>query len=52
MVRWALRLLAETAPAQDRVELLLARAGALAAAGHFAGSHEALLEAMRSSRSS
>jgi DNA-binding NarL/FixJ family response regulator len=31
---------------QDRVELLLARAGALAAAGHFAGSHEALLEAV------
>ena len=30
-----------TAPAQDHVELLLARAGALAAAGHFAESHEA-----------
>src|SRR5512132_1606013 len=47
--RWcggALRLLAQTAPAEDRVELLLARAGALAAAGHFAGSHAALLEAM------
>jgi DNA-binding CsgD family transcriptional regulator/tetratricopeptide (TPR) repeat protein len=47
--RWfggALRLLAQTAPAQDRVELLLARARALAAAGHFAGSHAALLEAM------
>jgi ATP/maltotriose-dependent transcriptional regulator MalT len=46
--RWfggALRLLSQTAPAEDRVELLVARAGALAAAGHFAGSHEALLEA-------
>jgi len=47
--RWfggALRLLPPTAPAQDRVELLLARAGALAAAGHFTDSHEALLEAV------
>ena len=47
--RWfggALRLLPQTAPAQERVELLLARAGALAAAGHFADSHEALLEAL------
>ena len=47
--RWfggALRLLPQTAPAQDRVELLLARAGALAAMGHFADSHEALLEAV------
>jgi ATP/maltotriose-dependent transcriptional regulator MalT len=47
--RWfgaALRLLPQTAPPQDRVELLLARAGALAAAGHFADSHEALLEAV------
>jgi len=47
--RWfggALRLLPQTAPAEDRVELLLARAGALAAAGHFAESHSALLEAM------
>jgi DNA-binding NarL/FixJ family response regulator len=47
--RWfggALRLLSQTAPAEDRVELLLARAGALAAAGHFTGSHAALLEAM------
>jgi ATP/maltotriose-dependent transcriptional regulator MalT len=46
--RWfdaALRLLPPTSPAQERVELLLARAGALAAAGHFADSHEALLEA-------
>jgi ATP/maltotriose-dependent transcriptional regulator MalT len=47
--RWfetALRLLPQTAPAQDRVELLLARAGALAAAGHFTDSHETLLEAV------
>jgi ATP/maltotriose-dependent transcriptional regulator MalT len=47
--RWfagALRLLPQTAPAQERVELLLARAGALAAAGHFIDSHEALLEAI------
>jgi ATP/maltotriose-dependent transcriptional regulator MalT len=47
--RWfdaALRLLPETAPAQDRVELLLARAGTLAAAGHFGDSHEALLQAV------
>ena len=46
--RWfggALRLLPQSAAAQDRVELLLARAGALAAMGHFAESHEALLEA-------
>ena len=48
--RWfgaALRLLPQTAPAQERVELLLARAGALAAAGHFTESHEALLEAAK-----
>jgi ATP/maltotriose-dependent transcriptional regulator MalT len=47
--RWfgaALRLLPQTAPTQHRVELLLARAGALAAAGHFADSHDALLEAV------
>ena len=46
--RWfggALRLLPQTAPAQGRAELLLAQAGALAAAGHFADSREALLEA-------
>ena len=36
----------ETAPAPERVELLLARAGALTAAGHFADSHGALLEAL------
>jgi ATP/maltotriose-dependent transcriptional regulator MalT len=47
--RWfggALRLLPQTAPARDRAELLLAQAGALAAAGHFVDSHEALLEAV------
>ena len=47
--RWfaaALRLLPQTASTQDRIELLLARAGALAAAGHFTDSHEALLEAV------
>src|SRR5262245_2545199 len=47
--RWfggALRLLPQSAPALDRVELLLARARALAAAGHFAASHDALLEAV------
>jgi ATP/maltotriose-dependent transcriptional regulator MalT len=47
--RWfggALRLLPQTAPARDRVELLLARSRALAAAGRFADSHEAALEAV------
>jgi DNA-binding NarL/FixJ family response regulator len=47
--RWfagALRLLPQTAPAQERVELLLARADALAATGHFADSHQALLEGL------
>jgi DNA-binding CsgD family transcriptional regulator len=47
--RWfggALRLLPETASAQERAELLLEQAGALAAAGHFVDSHEALLEAV------
>ena len=43
----ALRLLPVTVPADDRVELLLARAGALAAAGHFADGYEALVEAER-----
>jgi DNA-binding NarL/FixJ family response regulator len=46
--RWfggALRLLPGTAPPEERVELLAARAGASAAAGHFADSHEVLLEA-------
>ena len=45
--RWyaaALRLLRDDAPAADRVELLLARAGALATCGHFAESYDALLE--------
>jgi DNA-binding CsgD family transcriptional regulator len=40
----ALRLLPETAPAESRVELLIARARALAATGQFAQSHTALLE--------
>ena len=40
----ALRLLPETAPAESRVELLLARARALAATGQFTQSHTALLE--------
>lgn len=47
--RWfagALRILPETAPARERVELLLARAGALAATGHFADSRQVLLEGM------
>jgi ATP/maltotriose-dependent transcriptional regulator MalT len=47
--RWfadALRLLPQTASAQERVELLQARAGALTAAGHFAESHSALLDAL------
>jgi DNA-binding CsgD family transcriptional regulator len=47
--RWfadALRLLPQTAPAPERAELLLARAGALTGAGHFADSHSALLEAL------
>jgi tetratricopeptide (TPR) repeat protein len=47
--RWfagALRLLPPTAPAQERVELLLARAGALTATGHIADSHEALLDGL------
>ena len=47
--RWfagALRLLPATAPPEERVELLLARAGALAATGHFADGHAALLESI------
>ena len=47
--RWfaaALRLLPETAPAQERVELLLARAGALTTSGQFADSHSVLLDAI------
>jgi DNA-binding NarL/FixJ family response regulator/tetratricopeptide (TPR) repeat protein len=42
----ALRLLPQTASSQERVELLLARAGALTAVGRFADSHSALLEAL------
>src|SRR3954454_16186725 len=41
----ALRLLPAAAPAGERVELLLARAGALTAAGRFSDSHGALLDA-------
>jgi tetratricopeptide (TPR) repeat protein len=47
--RWfggALRLLPQTAQAEDRVALLLARSQSLAAAGRFTGSHEAALEAV------
>jgi len=47
--RWfgaALRLLPETAASEERVTLLLARAGALTATGQFADSHEALLEGL------
>ena len=47
--RWfgeALRLLPQSAPVADRVELLLDRAGAFAAAGHFTESHQALLGAV------
>ncbi len=47
--RWfkdALRLLPHTAPAQERIELLLDHAWALSTAGHFGDSHEALLEAL------
>jgi len=42
----ALRLLPPTATAEERVDLLLARARALTAAGHFNDSHSALLEAI------
>jgi DNA-binding CsgD family transcriptional regulator len=45
--RWfgaALRLLPETAPSEERVALLLARAGSLAATGRFAESHADLLD--------
>ena len=42
----ALRLLPQTAPAEERIELLLARAGALTAAGRFSDSHGALLDAL------
>jgi DNA-binding CsgD family transcriptional regulator len=45
--RWfgaALRLLPETAPSEERVALLLARAGSLAATGQLAESHADLLD--------
>jgi DNA-binding NarL/FixJ family response regulator len=42
----ALRLMGPTAPAQERVELQLARAAALAATGYFGNSREALLEGL------
>jgi ATP/maltotriose-dependent transcriptional regulator MalT len=48
--RWfesALRLLSDNAPAEVRIELLLARASSLAGAGHVAESHAALLESIR-----
>ena len=41
-----MRLLPRTAPGEERVALLLARAGALTATGQFAGSHQALLEGL------
>ncbi|HEV8249280.1 MAG TPA: AAA family ATPase [Gaiellaceae bacterium] len=47
--RWfgdALRLLPGSAPAEERIDLLVARSGALTAAGHYAESHDALLEAL------
>lgn len=47
--RWfsaALRLLPDTAPADQRVQLLLAGATALAATGRFAEAHSALLESL------
>ncbi len=43
----ALRLLPEAAPTESRVELLLARARALAATGQFVQSHAALLESFQ-----
>ena len=43
----ALRLLPSTAPTEVRVELLLARARALATTGQFAEGHAALLESLR-----
>jgi DNA-binding NarL/FixJ family response regulator/tetratricopeptide (TPR) repeat protein len=48
--RWfesALRLIADDAPIEERLELLLARTGSLVATGHFAESHAALLESIR-----
>ncbi|MDX6387812.1 MAG: hypothetical protein QOD85_1614, partial [Gaiellaceae bacterium] len=42
----ALRLLPHTAAASERIELLRARSDALTATGHYAASHDALLEAL------
>ena len=42
----AVRLLPETAPPEERVELLLSRARALVATGQFADGHSALLETL------
>ncbi len=42
----ALRLLPASAPSSERIELLLARAAAQTASGHFADSHDVLLEAL------
>jgi DNA-binding NarL/FixJ family response regulator len=42
----ALSLISDVAPTEERVELLLARAGSLAAIGQFADSHSALLESI------
>ena len=42
----ALRLLADDAAPGDRVEILLARAGALATCGHFADAHAAMRESI------
>jgi ATP/maltotriose-dependent transcriptional regulator MalT len=47
--RWfggALRLLSSTAPAEERIELLLARSRALASTGRFAESYATLVESM------
>jgi DNA-binding NarL/FixJ family response regulator/tetratricopeptide (TPR) repeat protein len=47
--RWlgaALRLLPETAPPADRVEILQARANALTAAGYYSESRDALMDAL------
>lgn len=48
--RWlgaALRLLPDTAPAEERLVLLLARSKSLAATGHFTDSHAMLIESLR-----
>jgi hypothetical protein len=51
--RWfggALRLLPQTAPAEDRVELLLARSQSLAAAGRFTGTRPGTAECAQHDR--